>query len=57
MSARQNLRSTIRQLSLVLEPTKLEAMTQAERDAATARLASLLAEAAGAAAERPDDRV
>ena len=46
MSARQNLLSTPRQLSLVLDPTKLETMTQAERNAAIARLAGLLMEAA-----------
>ena len=42
MSARQNLLSTTRQLSLVLDPTKLEAMTPADRNAAIERLASLL---------------
>ncbi|MBV8800079.1 MAG: hypothetical protein JO208_09765 [Alphaproteobacteria bacterium] len=58
MSARQNLLSTPRQLSLVLDPTKLETMTQAERNAAIARLAGLLMEAAGAdAAESADERV
>jgi hypothetical protein len=41
-----------------LDPTKLEGMTQAERNAVIARLANLLMEAAGAAAkESADDRV
>ena len=58
MSARQNRLSTPRQLSLVLDPTKLETMTQAERNAAIARLAGLLMEAVGAdAAESADERV
>lgn len=58
MSARQDLHSTTRQLSIALDPTKLQGMTQAERNAAIARLADLLMEAAGAAAmESPDDRV
>ena len=41
-----------------LDPTKLEGMTQAERNAVIARLANLLMEAAGAAAkESANDRV
>jgi hypothetical protein len=42
---------------MTLDPTKLDGMTQAERNAAIARLVSLLMEAAGAAAESADDRV
>lgn len=58
MSARQNLLPTTRQLSLVLDLTKVEAMTLAERNVAVARLASLLMEAAGTGAvESVDDRV
>jgi hypothetical protein len=58
MSARPDRHSTARQLSMSLDPTKLEGMTQAERNAVIARLANLLMEAAGAAAkESADDRV
>ena len=54
----RTLPSTARQLSMSLDPTKLEGMTQAERNAVIARLANLLMEAAGAAAkESADDRV
>jgi hypothetical protein len=57
-SARQDLHSTARQLSMALDPTKLQGMTQAERNAVIARLANLLMEAAGAAAtESADERV
>ena len=47
MSARRDPPSTARQLSMTLDPTKLDGMTQAERNAAIARLVSLLMEAAG----------
>jgi hypothetical protein len=58
MSARQDLHSTARQLSMALDPTKLQGMTQAERNAVIARLATLLMEAAGTAAtESADDHV
>jgi hypothetical protein len=57
MSARRDPPSTARQLSMTLDTTKLDGMTQAERNAAIARLVSLLMEAAGAAAESADDRV
>jgi hypothetical protein len=43
---------------MALDPTKLQGMTQAERNMVIARLASLLMEAAGAdAAESADERV
>ena len=58
MSVRQNPLSTTRQLSMSLDPTKLQGMTQAERNAAIAHLASLLTKAAdAAAAESADERV
>ena len=40
-SARQDLHSTARQLSMALDPVKLQGMTQAERNAVIARLANL----------------
>jgi hypothetical protein len=58
MSAKEKPPSTKRQLSMALHPTKLQGMTQAERNAVIGRLVSLLSEAANAVgAEDANERV
>ena len=47
--------TTPRQLSMALDSATLRGMSGAERAAAVARLANLLMEAAGVAAEERDD--
>ena len=57
-SARQQKPSLERQLTMALDLAKLRGMTAADRNAAIARLASLLLEAAGIVpTEDVDDRV